>query len=90
MTRKRIVAGVSGAAVGLLLATPALGYQGGAGQSGVGAGTSASVSALPNTSAAPPAADMSGLMLAGAAVGGSLIALAGLELAVRRRRSSQD
>jgi hypothetical protein len=86
MTRRRIVAGLSGAAVGLLLATPALGYQT-VGQTGASTGA-ASTSALPNTTAAPPAADMSGVLLAGAAVGGSLIALAGLEVIVRRRRSS--
>jgi hypothetical protein len=86
MTRRRIVAGVSGAAVGLLLATPALAYQSVGGQTG--ATGAASTSALPNTTAAPPPADVSGVVLAGAAVGGSLIALAGLEVIVRRRRSS--
>ena len=85
MTRRRIAAGITGAVAAALVAAPALGYQGGvSGGTGVtGAGVSAST--LPNTTAGPPAMDVTALVVAGAAAGGTLIVLAGLGLARRRR-----
>ena len=54
-----------------------------AGAGGVSAATG--TSGLPSTTAAPPAMDVAPFVVAGAAAGGTLIVLAGLGLARRRR-----
>ncbi len=48
---------------------------------------STGTSVLPNTSAVPPALNVTGLVIAGGAAGGGLLLLAGLGLAGRRRTS---
>jgi len=105
MTRRQIVAGVSGAAVGVLLSLPVYAYQGVPESGGVNGDTGAvqasggvngdtgavqastGTSVLPNTSAVPPALNVTGLVIAGGAAGGGLLLLAGLGLARRRRTS---